>query len=148
MNLIEAIDYMCKSKNGMIKKKGENDDCYYYQSKITKRFLSTKDGYVNFEINTLDDLRGDKWEKYIPVLDDEEKEYIESVIAPFKGRVTDITKYYATSKSTDISYIAICVKSSHVVSYETIALPTFCTDNMYRHMEVGRAYTLEELKIL
>lgn len=148
MNLIEAIDYMCKSKNGKIKKKGENDDCYYYQSEITKRFLNTRDGYVNFEINTLDDLRGDKWEKYIPVLDDEEKEYIESVIAPFKDRVMGIIKYYASSINTDISYIVICVKSSHMAPYETITLPTFYTDNMYRHMEVGRAYTLKELRIL
>lgn len=77
------------------------------------------------------------------ILDKAEKEYLSAVIKPFKCDV----EYIAKEKSyTAVSHrIKIVVKPTFDgACLERIILPNFETD-MYKGMEVGRKYTLEEL---
>lgn len=71
------------------------------------------------------------------ILDDVEKEYLSAVIKPFKNRISDIVK-----RKYDIeeSYIVI-----HINNGSSIYFPNFKKGTMYKGMEIGREYSLEEL---
>lgn len=89
------------------------------------------------EINTLD------------ILDEKEKQYLQNVIKPFRDRVKSI------AKQNDINgyeYISIGVfypinKSNSCFDTDHVFLPLFKRGTMYKNMEVGREYTLEELEL-
>lgn len=70
------------------------------------------------------------------ILDDTEKEYLSAVIKPFRDRVRFIKKIggYTTRQ-----YITIVLKD------ESIEMPYFKTNSMYKGMEQNKEYTLEEL---
>lgn len=70
-----------------------------------------------------------------PILDDKEKEYLSNVIKPFRNRVLYITK----CNFIDNEYIRIELKK------EGFALPEFKEGTMYKDMECGKNYSLEEL---
>lgn len=74
----------------------------------------------------------------IPILDQEEKEYLSAVIKPFINNVTDIAKYRRTSDSRE--YIVINFKDT-----EGLILPRFQENTMYKGMELDRKYTLADL---
>ena len=74
-----------------------------------------------------------------PILDEKEKEYLSSVIKPFKDSVVAITKckygdYY--------EFIQIEVNQE---KYEYVDLPNFKKGIMYKGMKIDKVYTLEEL---
>lgn len=69
------------------------------------------------------------------ILDEKEKEYLRAVINPFRNKVKYIKKYTCHEKE----YIDIGVKS------DTILLPCFKKNTMYKGMEKYKEYTLEEL---
>ena len=71
-----------------------------------------------------------------PILDDKEKEYLGNLIRPFRNRVICIVKKDDFSDD----YITILVKYD-----DTIFLPSFKKDTMYKNMKVDKEYTLEEL---
>lgn len=71
------------------------------------------------------------------ILDDVEKEYLSAVIRPFKNRISDIVKRNFDSEK---SYIVI-----HINDIETIFLPFFKKNTMYKGMKVDKKYTLKEL---
>ena len=71
-----------------------------------------------------------------PILDDMEKEYLGNIIRPFRDRVICIVKKNDFSDE----YITILVKYD-----DPINLPSFKKDTMYKNMEEGKEYTLEEL---
>ena len=73
----------------------------------------------------------------VEILDDAEKRYLKGVIRPFRNMVVFIKKdcNYAGFK-----WIEIAVKAN-----ETIALPGFKNDEMYKGMELNKEYTIEEL---
>lgn len=77
-----------------------------------------------------------------PILDDIEKEYLSGIIKPFRNRVKYITKFRGVF---DNEFIEI----GHVMDNEAelyyIELPLFKKGTMYKGMEVGKKYTLEEL---
>lgn len=77
-----------------------------------------------------------------PILDDAEKRYLKGVIRPFRDRVIGICKTGFTSIG-EIKYqyvfITLCDRSYN------IDLPLFEKETMYKGMELGKAYTLEEL---
>ena len=79
-----------------------------------------------------------KWldqEHVEPILDDTERAYLSAVIKPFRNRVKYIKKIdYACEE-----YIHIQLNSEWTI------LPHFRKGTMYKGMEVGRKYTLEEL---
>lgn len=85
------------------------------------------------------DLRLDCWEIYQepkPILDDIEKEYLNNVIKPFRNRITKIRKFYHWDE-----YIVIYLKERE----ETVCLPSFPKNSMYKGMIPMKYYTLDEL---
>lgn len=69
------------------------------------------------------------------ILDNKEKEYLENVIRPFKDKVVCIRRINARNKE----WIAI------YLDYDSISLPYFEEETMYKGMKVGKDYTLKEL---
>jgi len=77
-----------------------------------------------------------------PILDEAEKKYLSAVIKPFRDDVRDIRKMQSIYRLPDDGkeYIKIRMRSD-----EEINLPYFRKGTMYKGMELGRKYTLEEL---
>lgn len=73
------------------------------------------------------------------VLDAAEKRYLAGVIRPFRDKVKYI--YKERVWSNDREFINIILKE------DTLDLPYFTARTMYKGMETGRNYTLEELNL-
>lgn len=71
------------------------------------------------------------------ILDDVEKEYLENIIKPFKNKVDYIDK--------DISFFGEEFIGIGIKDEPTMFLPYFKKNTMYKGMETGREYSLEEL---
>ena len=86
-------------------------------------------------------FREDCWEEYKePILDEAEKEYLGNIVKPYRDRVGFIVK----TEDDDCERIIICVLG--LTQYKNyIMLPYFYKNTMYKGMEVGKGYTLEEL---
>lgn len=92
---------------------------------------------VNYLKKQLKQLKEEnKKEKNKPILDDEEKEYLNAVIRPFKNRISNIVKRNFDSEK---SYIVIHINS------ELFDFPYFKKGTMYEGMEADKQYTLKEL---
>lgn len=72
-----------------------------------------------------------------PILDDVEKEYLSAVIKPFRSRVKYIEKVVSLSGSAQFIRIELCG--------DYMIFPNFKKNTMYRGMETGEHYSLEEL---
>lgn len=70
------------------------------------------------------------------ILDEEEKKYLEGVIKPFRDRVRDVIK---NTNYSNQCYIGIRLEQ------ESIALPYFEENTMYKGMEIDKSYNLKEL---
>ena len=70
------------------------------------------------------------------ILDEAEKRYLEAVIRPFKEDVITISK----RKNPRDYYINIVLDDS-----DELTLPYFKSREMYKGMETGKEYTIEEL---
>ena len=77
------------------------------------------------------------------ILDKKEKEWLENFLRPFRDKVDFIEKVH-----NDICGQFIRIQ---VINYlnrcELINLPYFEEDTMYKGMEVGKEYTLKELRL-
>ena len=73
-----------------------------------------------------------------PILDDVEKAYLSAVIKPFRKRIKYIEKIDHSNVKND-QYLCIALANDRCV------LPNFKKGTMYKGMEEGREYTLEEL---
>lgn len=73
-----------------------------------------------------------------PVLDDVEREYLSAVIKPFREKIEYIRKNKSVYK--DKQFISIGFYDDDYMYF-----PFFENDAMYKCMELGRKYTLEEL---
>ena len=80
------------------------------------------------------------------ILDEKEKEYLGNVIKPFRDRVISVVKNVACA-ATNAAYICIFVRPSvhMVLGDDTLRLPLFAKDTMYKNMQFDVEYTLEEL---
>ena len=86
-------------------------------------------------------FREDCWEEYKePILDEAEKEYLGNIVKPYRDRVGFIVK----TEATGYERIIICVLGL-TQHNNYITLPYFYKNTMYKGMEVGKDYTLEEL---
>ena len=132
---------------------------------ITKEYLETMMGITLTISNVLDYsnsgggcfyiIKGEQYHLYFyedlfelveeeekkEILDEVEKEYLRTVINPFRKRVENITKFsriggYHTEK--EFIYIK-------VYGDTPITLPYFKKNTMYKGMESHKDYTLEEL---
>lgn len=70
-----------------------------------------------------------------PILDDKEKEYLSSVIKPFRNRV----KYIVKRDIIRFEYIFIKLEDG------SISFPAFKKGTMYKNMKANKGYFLEEL---
>lgn len=70
------------------------------------------------------------------ILDEEEKRYLEGVVRPFRDRVRYVIKNINCSSQC---YIGIRLEQ------ESIALPYFEENTMYKGMEIDKRYNLKEL---
>ena len=71
------------------------------------------------------------------ILDDTEKEYLSSVIKPFRDRVKRIIKVLDSCNNT--AFILIQLNDDY------ISLPDFKENTMYKNMKSNKKYTLKEL---
>ena len=78
-----------------------------------------------------------------PILDEVEREYLSAVCRPYK--VETICKKTTFSKNSQ--WIKICTNSTYLNGYEYIHLPAFNANTMYKGMELGKAYTPQELGV-
>lgn len=121
------------------------------------RYKLTADGLVAFSPITkdwhegnkllVDLLLGSNEIVKIPILDEAEKEYLSAVIKPFKDRVTWIAKfrYIIDMYDKTFHYIKINLKSCDGTRNTDIDLPYFEKGTIYKGMEKGKKYSLEEL---
>ena len=83
-----------------------------------------------------------------PILTDKEKEDLSGVIRPWRDRVQYIKKTDCDTWDGIREYITIKYKESYDTSRPCfIDLPTFETGTMYKGMELGEQYTLDDLKL-
>ena len=77
-----------------------------------------------------------------PILDEVEKEYLSAVVKPFRDMVKSVIKY----ESGIYEYIVIRYRSieEHI---GTVHFPPFKKGTMYKGMEIGKAYSLNELGV-
>lgn len=95
------------------------------------------------------DLYSDKFlnqtiEVEVPdILTKEEKEYLSAVIKPFRNKVKNIIKFSCAMNS--LCYIEIVYDDDTWGKDMAIVMPPFKKDTMYKNMELGKKYKLEEL---
>ena len=77
------------------------------------------------------------------ILTEEEKEYLSSVIKPFRDRVTVIIKHKCDYSQDE--YLGISVRYYNKPGVKEITLPIFEKDTMYKGMASTMWYTLEDL---
>ena len=73
-----------------------------------------------------------------PILDDVERKYLSAVIKPFRKKISYIRKSKDSCKGKNYIKIEFC-------DGDTMYFPYLANDEMYKGMELGRNYTLEEL---
>ena len=77
-------------------------------------------------------------DKVEEILDDKEKEYLASVIKPFRDKITYIAKAPCNVES---EFIRIDLGDDSCI------LPCFKKNTMYKNMEANKGYTLKELEL-
>ena len=106
--------------------------CVYYKSYDVEEFA------LRWVTDFIKWLEKDDGEEYKPqILTDKEKTYLSAVINPFREKVKYIQKCFDLESK---AYIYIYVKKCG-----SMIFPTFRKGTMYKGMEEGRKYTLEEL---
>ena len=78
-----------------------------------------------------------------PILDEVEREYLSAVCRPYK--METICKKPTLSKESQ--WLEICTYNTDLNGYVYINLPYFKANTMYKGMELGKAYTPQELGI-
>ena len=123
---IDGLSYKCKLSNYGLMCWSNNLQRWYISSIVGELLTGEK------EIIKL----------HKPILDEKEKDYLSSVIKPFRDDVISIKKY--NNGYSNYSCIVIEVKPFGIPK-EFIDLPSFRSGTMYNGLETNREYTLEEL---
>ena len=113
-----------------------------YIFKITKDGLYWKcnDGWERVILTIMDDILCGRIEIKKPILDKAEKEYLSSIIKPFRKQVFSIVKL------DNRNYEDIVIKYHNINGYTgTICFPAFEKGTMYKGMELEKRYSLEDL---
>lgn len=147
MNTIEALQALKEGKK--IANKEWKEDNYY---RLKKHHLVNKAGKevtYSLRFGTQGDITKDEWKIYVPpILDDVEKQYLSSIIAPFRDEVLYIT---LKTDTTNFQYrrleieVLECREPNCEISEHTIKLPAFPKGNMYKNMNEEQDYSLKEL---
>ena len=91
------------------------------------------------ELSIFEQIKKELLEKET-VLDDVERDYLKSVIKPFKDKCEYVEKLQSCYKE-GWAYILIVLKDTY------FELPRFKVNTMYKNMVLEKRYTLEELGI-
>ena len=75
-----------------------------------------------------------------PILDEVEKEYLSSIIKPFRKRVEFIVK----RSVQQYEYIEIAYRELNTIIGNAF-FPLFAENTMYKNMKINKEYTLDEL---
>lgn len=113
------------------------DNDFYYTYKITLKRKTIDTYKVTSETSWLEIML--RWldiERKEPIIDDVEKRYLKGVIRPFRDRVQSISK----EGNSIVEWL-----SFKLVNNAPFELPFFKSGRMYKNMERGKEYTLEEL---
>ena len=140
MTIVEAVKALTEGKK-IRRKDWEKDN---YITLIDNQVVS-QNGWSSGLC--IDDFSANWWEEYKEdILDEEEKKYLSAVIKPFRDRVKYI---YKTNEINDCSQIISIYMERYDyeenLRCEYMDLPHFKKDTMYKNMEAGKKYTLEEL---
>lgn len=73
-----------------------------------------------------------------PILDEAERRYLKNVVRPFKDKISYICKSQTVISKSE--WIRLVLKADLCIEF-----PCFENGTMYKGMEVGKKYTLEEL---
>lgn len=84
-------------------------------------------------------------EHHEQILDDAEKRYLSAVIRPFRNKIKHIAKHSGNYHDYYYEYITVMYYVDQVLTTYSFGLPIFSEGTMYKGMENGRTYTLEEL---
>ena len=139
MTIVEAVKALTEGKK--IRRKDWEKS--YYITLIDNQVVSQSGWSSGL---CIEDFSADCWEEYKePVLDEKEKEYLSTVIKPFRDRVIYIKKidmYLGCEENCEYIFGELDNKD-YVV--DAFTLPYFPKGSMYKGMETDKKYTLEEL---
>lgn len=123
------------------------DRVTYKSGKDQRQVIMTNEEQIeNYESNVLiikiERIGINGWytvyEKKPEILDEKEKEYLTSVIKPFKSKIECIKK--TRKLYSNFEYVCIVLKENNIG-----ALPDFKQGTMYKNMTAEKRYTLKEL---
>ena len=135
MTIVEAVKAITEGKK-IRRNDWEKDD---YITLIGNKVVSQSGWSSGL---CIEDFSADWWEEYKePILDEEEKKYLENVLKPFKDRVKYVDKL-ETYWVDNGEFIFISLGDD---INDHISLPWFPKGSMYKNMELGKEYTLKEL---
>lgn len=96
-------------------------------------------GYCNKALCQVERNQPPSWQD-TTILDDREKEYLENVLKPFKNEITSIV---VLPSVFDANFVFL--KVDLTFDYDHMIFPRFYKGAMYKGMETGKCYTLDEL---
>lgn len=121
--------------------KRENIENYDYDILLNNKCIGkVKGSYPSCVIQTWLDM-----EYKEPILDDTERRYLSAVIRPFRNKIKHIAKHGGDYHDYYYEYITVMYYVDQVLTTYSFGLPIFPEGTMYKGMENGRTYTLEEL---
>ena len=139
MNYMEQVAQMLGVELEEEFKLNDSDD---YKYKITKDGMFMYSGFDSdwFSANhiLLCILIGKYRIVKKPILDEAERRYLKNVIRPFKDKISCICKNQTVISKSE--WIRLVLKSDLCIEF-----PCFENGTMYKGMEVGKKYTLEDL---
>lgn len=126
--------YLEKNAFWKISQVGEKDMVIYTTDDMCKPVVLSGEEYHRWTIQHNNQLLA----KMSP-LDDVERKYLKALIKPFRDEVGYIVKIWDSSLNEN--YILISCKDAH----DTVTLPNFKRDAMYKGMKEEKKYTVKEL---
>ena len=148
MNIIETLQALDKGKKVRLYGMPEGNYLYKQDDKIMG-YVAKCNTSVEFWLTYPRLFRKDIAELYEepkPILDIEEKAYLEAVLRPFKNRVESVYKKVINSSvEGNIEFLTFDAKSAWQGHKDYFSLPTFKEGTMYKGMETNKEYTLKEL---
>ena len=138
MNYMKQVAHMLGVELEEESKLNDSDD---YKYKITKDGMFMYSGFASDWFSANHILLGvliGKYEIKKPILDEAERRYLKNVIRPFKDKISYICKSQTVISKSE--WIRLVLKADLCIEF-----PCFENGTMYKGMEVGKKYTLEEL---
>lgn len=146
MNLEEAIKALKEGKK--VRKKVWKPNDYIQIDMSEKKFIQgIFCGYSHLISLSVNEILDDDWEIVEePVLDKQEKKYLENFLRPYTKKYEKITIKKASLYGGDFTIRIDFFAFKDGGLNDILSLPLFNKDeHMYEGMEVDKSYTLEEL---